>query len=130
MNKIYAPGGSILLKKEESVNIFKYFIIFLAVVTVVLTGIYCLAETEQETCDPNAFFKACDKNKDGKISREEWNQIDTNKDSTITQDEWDKYQYKTEDKPIGQFKFKFVDIYNPDGFMDRQEFLRNLQKTE
>ncbi len=117
-------------KKEESVRICKYIILFLITVTVILAGIYCLAETKQETCDPNAFFEVCDKNKDGKISREEWNEIDTNKDSTITQDEWDKYKYKTEGKPIGQFKFKFVDIYNTDGFMDRQEFLRNLQTTE
>jgi Ca2+-binding EF-hand superfamily protein len=121
---------STLLKKEESVNICRYIILFLAMVTVVLTGIDCLAETKQETCDPNAFFEACDKNKDGKISREEWNEIDTNKDSTISQDEWDKYKYKTEDKPIGQFRFKFVDMYNRDGFMDRQEFLQNLEKTE
>jgi Ca2+-binding EF-hand superfamily protein len=105
----------------------KNMILLTALCTTIMTGLYGFAETGKDTCDPNEFFNACDKNRDGKISREEWNEIDSNKDDTVTQDEWNKYRYRTTDTISGAFQFKFYDIYSKDGYMDRDEFLRNIR---
>jgi Ca2+-binding EF-hand superfamily protein len=112
---------------EVTMKTVKNLILLTAFCTTIMTGLYGFAETGKDTCDPNEFFNACDKNKDGKISREEWNEIDSNKDDTITQDEWNKYRYRTNDKTSGVFQFKFYDIYSKDGYMDRDEFLRNIR---
>src|SRR4030065_2115960 len=112
---------------EVTMKTAKKLVLLTVLCVTIITGSYGFAETEKDTCDPDEFFESCDKNKDGKISREEWNEIDSDKDDTITQDEWNKYRYKTNDKTSGAFQFKFYDVYSKDGYMDRDEFLRNIR---
>jgi Ca2+-binding EF-hand superfamily protein len=96
---------------------------------ILLTAVWSFAQTEKQECSPDELFQACDTNKDGKISREEWNVIDTNKDNTITSDEWDKYKYKSSEQKTDPFQIRYYDVYG-DGTMGREEFQRNFKRLQ
>ena len=67
------------------------------------------------------FFQLLDKNKDGRISRGEWNAIDTDKDGTVTSDELERYHFKS------SRTYRWIDTNN-DGHMDRQEFQDSFKR--
>jgi Ca2+-binding EF-hand superfamily protein len=110
-------------------NRFRCIVIFAVSVIMMLTAAFCFAENEKTECSPDEIFEACDTNKDGRISREEWNTIDTNKDGIITNEEWDRYKYKSADKKTKPFQIRFFDVHG-DGTMDREEFLKNYQRLQ
>lgn len=106
---------------------FKRMIFVAACIAALLISVNCFAETEKMECNPEEVFQACDANKDGKISREEWDTIDTNQDNTISNDEWDKYKYKSPETKTSPFQIKYYDVYG-DGTMGKEEFLKNYQR--
>jgi Ca2+-binding EF-hand superfamily protein len=110
-------------------NRFRCIVVFAVSVMMMLTATLCFAEDEKTECSPDEIYDACDKNKDGKISREEWNTIDTNKDDTITNDEWDRYKYKSTEKKTSPFQIRYYDVYG-DGTMDKEEFLKHYQRLQ
>jgi len=110
-------------------NFRKIMILMAAALTIVLISTYRLAEAETLQCNPEDIFQACDTNRDGKISKEEWDTIDTDKDDTITSEEWDKYKYKSPDNKTTPFKIKFFDVYG-DGTMGKEEFLKNYKMLQ
>jgi hypothetical protein len=95
----------------------------------VLSACVAFAEPEKQECSPDEIFKACDTNKDDKISREEWDTMDSNKDDTITNDEWDKYKYKSADQKTSPFQIRYYDVYG-DGTMGKEDFLRNFKRLQ
>jgi len=101
----------------------------LLVSAIVLAAVWGFAQTEKQECSPDELFQACDANKDGKISREEWDTIDSDKDSTITSDEWDKYKYKSTDQKTDPFQIRYYDVYG-DGTMGKEEFQRNFKRLQ
>jgi len=101
----------------------------LFVTAILLTAVWGFAQTEQQECSPDELFQACDTNKDGKISREEWDTIDSDKDNTITSDEWDKYKYKSADQKTNPFQIRYYDVHG-DGTMGKEEFQRNFKRLQ
>ena len=89
--------------------------------TVIFTasGLYAENKTSDEESDK--FFQVLDKDKDGKISKDEWNAIDRNKDGKITPDEWERYHFKS------SRTIRWLDT-NSDGYMDRSEFRNNFRR--
>lgn len=110
-------------------NRLRYIVVFAVSVIMIMTAALCFAEDEKAECSPDEIYDACDTNKDGKITREEWNTIDTNNDDTITNDEWDRYKYKSDDKKTSPFRIRYFDVYG-DGTMDKEEFLRHYQRLQ
>ena len=96
---------------------------------ILLKAVWGFAQTGQQECSPDELFQACDANKDGKISREEWDTIDSDKDNTITNDEWDKYKYKSADQKTNPFQIKYYDVHG-DGTMGKEEFQRNFKRLQ
>jgi Ca2+-binding EF-hand superfamily protein len=99
------------------------------VCAVLLTAVSGFTQTVQQECSPDEIFQACDINKDGKISREEWDMIDSDKDNLITSHEWDKYKYKSTDQKTDPFQIRYYDVYG-DGTMGREEFQRNFKRLQ
>ena len=108
---------------------FRFLIVMLSMVTLIVTSVNIFAETEEVECTPDEIFQECDTNKDGKISKEEWNTIDTDKDDVITSDEWDKYHYKSDEKKSKPFQLKYYDVYG-DGTMGKEDFLNNFKRLQ
>lgn len=94
---------------------------------VLLMPVGSTAGVGSQECSPEEIFEACDINKDGKISKDEWDILDINKDQTITSDEWDKYKYQSTEQKSNPFRIKYYDVYG-DGTMGREEFLKNYQR--
>ena len=108
---------------------FRFLIVMIFMAALTITSVNVLAETEELECNPDEIFQACDTDKDGKISKEEWNTIDTDKDDVITSDEWDKYHYKSDEKKSKTFKLRYYDVYG-DGTMEKEEFLNNFKRLQ
>ena len=87
-----------------------------------LTNPVLAEESNEETNNTEEVFESLDKDKDGKICREEWEAVDKDKDNTICKDEWKRWEFKTEEKTKG-FNLQWYDN-NGDGFMDQEEFYR------
>ena len=82
------------------------------------------AEESNEETSTEEFFQSLDKDKDGKICREEWEVVDKDKDNTICKEEWKRWEFKSEPKEKSKkFDIKWYDN-NGDGFMDQEEFYR------
>ncbi len=95
------------------------FIVFAATLLICSAGtVY--PESKETDKEIEELFQALDKDKDGKISKEEWNSVDTNKDGEITPKEWQKYHFKS------SRNLKWFDN-NGDLLMDRDEFLQNFK---
>ena len=82
-------------------------------------GLYAESKTSDEESD--ALFQVLDKNKDGKISKDEWDAIDGNKDGKITHEEWERFHFKS------SRTVRWIDT-NSDGYMDRREFRDNFRR--
>jgi Ca2+-binding EF-hand superfamily protein len=107
----------------------RQFFSTLFISAILLTAVWVFAQTEKQECSPDELFQACDKDKDGKISKEEWDTIDSNKDNTITSDEWDKYKYKSTDQKTNPFQIRYYDVHG-DGTMGKEEFQRNFKRLQ
>lgn len=70
-------------------------------------------------------YEGLDADKDGKVSKDEWDAVDADKDGQITSDEWEKYHYKSGGK--GTSKWKVIMWVDPDAddYMYREEFNSN-----
>lgn len=70
-------------------------------------------------------YESLDADKDGKVSKDEWNAVDEDKDGQITANEWEKYHYKSGSE--GTSKWKVIMWVDPDvdDYMYREEFIRN-----
>jgi hypothetical protein len=110
-------------------NIHKNMLVLGLICIMVLTVSYSFAETETMECSPDEVFEACDKDKDSKITKEEWNTIDTDKDGLITHDDWDKYKYKSTGQKTTPFQIHYYDVYG-DGIMDKEEFYKQFKRTQ
>jgi Ca2+-binding EF-hand superfamily protein len=99
-----------------------FFPVILASLMLFLTNPVLAEESNEETNNNEEVFQSLDKDKDGKICREEWETVDKDKDNTICKDEWKRWEFKTEEKPKG-FDLQWYDN-NGDGFMDQEEFYR------
>ena len=88
-----------------------------------------LAQDKLQECSPDELFEACDVNRDGKISREEWDTIDSDQDDIITSHEWDKYKYKSTDQKTDPFQIRYYDVHG-DGTMGKEEFQRNFKRLQ
>ena len=99
-----------------------FFPIILASLMLLLTTPVIAEENIEQTNNTEEVFESLDKDKDGKICREEWEAVDQDKDNTICTDEWKRWEFKSEDKSKG-FNLKWYDN-NGDGFMDQEEFYR------
>lgn len=92
---------------------------FMALTVVFAAGVF--GETGKTDDEGDRMFELMDKNKDGKISKEEWNAIDGNKDGKITPDEWKRYNFESSKN------IKWIDT-NADGNVDRREFRENFKR--
>jgi hypothetical protein len=106
---------------------FRKVLFMLTVFTMILGLSPVYGEIDAESCDPEELFRACDVNKDGRITKEEWDALDVNKDQMITNDEWDKYRYKSTEKKSSPFHIRYYDVYGDEG-MGKEEFLKNYQR--
>ena len=93
---------------------------FTALTVIFAAGGLC-AENKTSGEESDRLFQVLDKNKDGKISKDEWDAIDSNKDGKITPEEWDRYHYKS------SRTIRWFDT-NSDGYMDRGEFRNNSKR--
>jgi len=82
-------------------------------------GLYAESKTSDEESD--GLFQVLDKNKDGKITKDEWDAIDANKDGKITPEEWERFHFKN------SRTVRWIDT-NGDGYMDRREFQGNFRR--
>ena len=82
-------------------------------------GLY--AEDKKSDDQSDKLFQLLDKEKDGKISKDEWDEIDVNKDGKITPEEWKRFRLK------GSRTVRWIDT-NSDGYMDKREFQDNFKK--
>ncbi len=98
----------------------KYTILALAAMSVILSTGSVYSGNKETDKEIEEMFQALDKNKDGKISKEEWNSVDANKDGEITPKEWQKYHFKS------SRSIKWFDN-NGDFLMDREEFFQNFK---
>jgi hypothetical protein len=96
---------------------------------VILVPFYCIAESGLSECSPEELFDACDINRNGIITREEWYTIDTDRDDIITSEEWDRYKYKSEEKKTSPFQIRYYDVYG-DETTGKEEFFRNFKRLE
>jgi Ca2+-binding EF-hand superfamily protein len=101
-------------------NIVKLLAFNIMAILFIITTNVVFANDKASKDEIDAIFQALDMNKDGKISKEEWNAMDTNKDNYITHDEWQKYDFKS------SRTIKWFDN-NGDVLMDRDEFLKNFE---
>ena len=108
------------LAREGLVKLVKIVIFVFAAIMVIFSTSSVYANNKETDEESEKIFQALDKNKDGKISREEWNAVDVNKDGEITADEWQKYHFKS------SRNIKWFDN-NGDLLMDREEFLNNFK---
>jgi Ca2+-binding EF-hand superfamily protein len=88
-------------------------------IMVIFSTINVYANNKEANQESEKIFQTLDKNKDGKISKEEWHSVDTNKDNEITTEEWQKYHFESTKK------IKWFDD-NGDILMDREEFSHNF----
>jgi Ca2+-binding EF-hand superfamily protein len=99
-----------------------FFLVILASLMLFLTNPVFAEEGNEETDNNEEVFESLDKDKDGKICREEWDAVDKDNDNMICNEEWKRWQFKSEDKSKG-FNLQWYDN-NGDGFMDQEEFYR------
>ena len=100
-----------------------FFPVILASLMLLFTYPVLAEESGKKTDNNEEIFQALDKNKDGKICREEWEALDTDKDNTICAEEWKRWEFKSGKKNKG-FNLQWYDN-NGDGFMDQEEFNRH-----
>ena len=93
----------------------KVIIFIFAAIMVIFSTSSGYANNKEADEESENIFQTLDKNKDSKISKEEWNSIDTDKNGEITTEEWQKYRFESS-KHIKWFD------NNGDILMDREEF--------
>lgn len=79
------------------------------------------AESKRSAEESERLLQVLDKSKDGKISKDEWDEIDLNKDGKITPKEWKRFHLKSSRTA------RWIDT-NSDGYMDRREFQDNFRR--
>ena len=102
------------------------FPFILAFFALLITNPILAEDSDEDVNQEEEAFQLLDKNKDGKICREEWEAVDEDKDNTICKDEWKKWTFKSEDKSKGltrKFDLNWYDN-NGDGFMSQEEYHR------
>jgi Ca2+-binding EF-hand superfamily protein len=107
-------------RRERLVKLVKIIISVFAAIMVIFSTSSVYANNKEADEESEKIFQALDKNKDGKISKEEWNSIDVNKDGEITTEEWQKYHFKS------SRNIKWIDN-NGDILMDKDEFMNNFK---
>ena len=100
-----------------------FFPVIIASLMLLFTYPVFAEDSSEETDNNEEVFQSLDKDKDGKICREEWESLDTDKDNTICADEWKRWEFKSGNKTKG-FDLQWYDN-NGDGFMDQEEFQRH-----
>jgi Ca2+-binding EF-hand superfamily protein len=102
--------------KRRSLVVFTLSLVFMVVTAV---GVFA---ADSDTDDEGArLFRELDKDRDGRISREEWDAVDSDKNGTITPEELERFHFK------GSRPYRWIDT-NSDGYMDRNEFLNNFTR--
>ncbi|HWR58809.1 MAG TPA: EF-hand domain-containing protein [Thermodesulfovibrionales bacterium] len=82
-------------------------------------GVYAESKTSDKESD--GLFQVLDKNKDGKITRDEWDAMDASKDGKIIPEELERFHFKS------SRTVRWIDT-NGDGYMDRREFQDNFRR--
>jgi len=102
------------------------FPIILAFFALLITNPSLAEESNEDVNQEEEAFQLLDKDKDGKICREEWEAVDEDKDNTICKDEWKRWEFKSEDTSKGltrKFDLNWYDN-DGDGFMSQEEYHR------